>query len=113
MSNETERQYTRILWEMRLAMRRLAAPTAPLKGNGHVRHEFITGRRSCVDRYLEACPGKLLFLDLLPDAHKEFVRVGRMNISAFVSPQAQACWRQNAKGWRRLSAWRWHLRPVM
>jgi len=88
--------------------RHLAPPTAPLKGYGSQREVFLKAKRTCNERYFEGTPAELLFLARLPEAHLAFVRVGRMDVIAVISPQAMACWRKHKRDWNRLSVCRSH-----
>ena len=100
--------YRHVLASIIGTTRHLAAPTAPLKGNGSQREVFLKAKRSCIERYFEGTPAELLFLDRLPKAHVAFVRVGRMDVIAVISPQEMACWRKNKRRWNRLSVCRSH-----
>lgn len=100
--------YRHVLASIIGTTRHLAPPTAPLKGHGNQREVFLKARRSWRERYFEGTPAELLFLDRLPKAHMAFVRVGRMDVIAVISPQAMACWRKNKRRWNRLSVCRSH-----
>ena len=58
------------------------------------------------ERYFEGTPAELLpSQDWCPSG---FVRVGRMDVIAVISPQAMACWRKHKRDWNRLSVCRSH-----